>query len=293
MNGKTLKVVELNYNFTPSDRYVNVFGFFKYKKNGNLYVIYTDINTIYEIIYYGSSHKKDGNLLSMACKNEESEIIKEYIYKLTNNEELENFEIYTLDDINQIELISSNKLEIKLEVIKKLEALTIPKNKEELTQEQQKKIKTKSKNKNLIPILLLILAIMGGGYFYLTNIINTDKLLKTIFCTKNYQHKKLNATVEEKNTYSFIKNDKLKNIENISIYKFTTQQDYETFINNGDIYNYMPKNLKKYTPNETEFIIEYISSFEVDESYKEPTEYETINNYYTNNGYSCSEKIEK
>jgi len=130
MNGKTLKVVEYNLTFGSSDRIVNVFSFFKYKNNGNLYVIYTDINTKYELIYYGTGHIKNNNLLTMACKIEEVEIIKEYIYKLTNNESLENFEVYNLEDINDIEIVSSNKLEIKLEVIRKLEELTIPKKEE-------------------------------------------------------------------------------------------------------------------------------------------------------------------
>ena len=51
MNGKTLKVVEYNLEFGKSDRFVNVFGCFKYKSNGNIYVIYTDVDTKYPIIY--------------------------------------------------------------------------------------------------------------------------------------------------------------------------------------------------------------------------------------------------
>ena len=127
MNGKTLKVVEYNLTFGSNTRTVNVFSFFKYKNNGNLYVIYTDTNTKYELLYYGIGHQKNTSLLTMSCKIEEQEIIKEFIYKLTNNESLENFEIYNLENITDIEIVSSNKLEVKPEVLYQLTELLIPK----------------------------------------------------------------------------------------------------------------------------------------------------------------------
>ena len=42
MNGKELKVIVYNLTFASSQRLVNVFGVFRYKKNNNLYVIYTE-----------------------------------------------------------------------------------------------------------------------------------------------------------------------------------------------------------------------------------------------------------
>ena len=48
MNGKTLKVVEYNLTFGGTDRFVNVFGFFKYKKTRN---IISSINHIWQPVW--------------------------------------------------------------------------------------------------------------------------------------------------------------------------------------------------------------------------------------------------
>ena len=248
MHGKTLKVAEYNLTFGAGDRFVNVFGFFKYKKNGNLYVLYSDVNTNYEIVYYGSSHEKNNNLLSMSCKEEESEIIKEFIYKLVNNEPLDNFEVYTLENINGIELISSNKLEVKLEIIRKLEELTINKKEDDDNlniNETNNTNKKKKKSIKAILLLLILIIVMGGGYFF-TTIINSDKIVKSINCTKTYNHDKLDVTVYEDNIYKFNKRNQLKLVDSKLIYKFNAQSDYENFINNGSIYSYMPEYNKEF-----------------------------------------------
>ena len=49
------KVVEYNLSFGNRARMVNVFGCFKYKPTNNLYIIYADVDTKYNIVYYGSS----------------------------------------------------------------------------------------------------------------------------------------------------------------------------------------------------------------------------------------------
>ena len=120
MNGKELKVVEYNLTFGGKARIVNVLGLFRYIKNNSLYVIYTDKDTTYNIINYGSSHIKNDSILSMTPKKEDEEIIKEYIFKDANKEELNGFEVQSLESINSIEIISSNKLEVKPEVIQSL-----------------------------------------------------------------------------------------------------------------------------------------------------------------------------
>ena len=111
MNGKELKVEENTLTFGASTRKVNVFGLFKYKPNNNLYVIYTDIDTTYSVVHYGTSHMKNDSILSMSSnKDRDENIIKEYIFKVTEKEDLSNFEIINLDSIEKIEIISSNQL---------------------------------------------------------------------------------------------------------------------------------------------------------------------------------------
>ena len=294
MNGKKLKVTEYNLTFGSTDRYVNVFGFFKYKKNGNLYVVYTDVDMKYELVYYGSSHEKNNNLLSMSCKEEEQEIIKEYIYKVTTQESLDDFIVFSLEDITGIEIISSNKLEVQLDIIRKLEDLTIEsvqKKEEAIEQKTTNEQKKTKKGIKIILILLIIVLFMGGGYFFLTTNINSNKIVKTISCTITTNDNKINAILEENNTYSFSNNNKLQFVEGINLYTFNEQEDYENFINNGTVFDYMPEFAKSYTPNNDEFTIKYETRREIDSSYQDPTEYEELIAYYKNRGYVCSEQI--
>lgn len=292
MNGKKLKVTEYNLTFGSTDRYVNVFGFFKYKKNGNLYIVYTDIDTKYELVYYGISHQKNNNLLSMSCKEEEQEIIKEYIYKVANQEPLDDFIVFTLEDITGIEIISSNKLEVKLDIIRKLEELTIENEQKKLEEQKTTNEAKKSKKgiKTILTLLIIVLFI-GGGYFFLTTTINSNKIVKTINCTITTNDNKINAVLEENNTYNFTNNNKLQFVEGINLYTFNEQVDYESFINNGTVFDYMPESAKSYTPNNDNFTIKYETRREIDSSYQEPTEYEELINYYKNRGYVCSEQI--
>ena len=71
MNGKVLKVVEYNLTFGETTRQINVYGLFRYKKNNNLYIVYSDTNTKYNYVSYGSSHIKNQSVLSMKVNNKE------------------------------------------------------------------------------------------------------------------------------------------------------------------------------------------------------------------------------
>ena len=98
MNGKLAKVKQYNLEFGARDRFVNILGCFKYKPNGNVYIIYADTDTKYSIIYYGSGHLKESVALCMQCRNKtEEEIIKEYLFKLIQQDNLDNFELISLD----------------------------------------------------------------------------------------------------------------------------------------------------------------------------------------------------
>ena len=111
MNGKVLKVKENSLEFGVKDRFVNALGCFKHKQNGNTYIVYTDIETKYNIVHYGSCHIRQGVCLCMSPRDKsEEEIIKEYIYKVTNNEVLDNFEIYSLEETETLEINASEKI---------------------------------------------------------------------------------------------------------------------------------------------------------------------------------------
>lgn len=294
MNGKEMKVIEYNLTYGSSARLVNVLGCFKYKANDNLYVVYSDIVNSYNIIYYGSSHIKDKSILSMQCKNEkDEEIIKEYIYKVTNKEDLSNFEIISLDNIDGIEIISSNKLEIKKDILDKLVELTIPK--KEIPAAETKVTTNKKKNSKLILLLPLLILILGVGlYIYLTpKSENTSD--KKITCTKQYQHDVLPATINEEQNFNFNSNDTLESIDVSETYTFNSEEDYLDFINEGTYYKYMPENDTEggWNKDDEQHIFTIYKKERITTGYKKPTEYEEVLSYYKLENYSCSENIEE
>ena len=290
MNGKQIKVTEYNLTFGSSARIVNILGLFKYKKNNNLYVLYSDLYNKYNIIYYGNSHIKETTILSMESKNkEDEEIIKEYIYKITNNENLDDYEEISLDKIEGIEIISSNKIEIKKEILDSLIDKKIPKE-----EEINNKPKTKKKKKGKGIIILLFLIIIGvGGYFIYNNIINKEEVIKQMICITKYNHDVLEATVNEELVLNFDINDVLEKKEITKEYKFNNETEYYNFINTGNYYKYMPEDTTEggWDKDDSNYTYKTIEVERIKVDYKEPTNYEEVLSYYKNKNYNCEEKV--
>lgn len=295
MNGKELKVVEYNLTFGKNARMVNVFGCFRYKENNSLYIIYADVNTKYNIVYYGSSHVKNDSILSMQCNNKkDEEIIKEYIFKVTNKEKLDDFEIIPLEKIEGVEIISSNKLEIKKEVLDSLTELTIPK--KEIPKEEVKEKPKKKKSSKLLMFLIMIILIGGGVYLYFNTMNKEESVAKIIVCTKTYKHNELEANVSEEQTFNFNNQDTLESIDIVQAYKFMTEDSYLDFINKGLYYKYMPDEDDAnggYKFYDDSYTYQMTMKEYVDIAYDKPTNYEDVLAYYKDDGYSCNEDIVK
>lgn len=296
MNGKVLKVVEYNLTFGATDRYVNVYGVFKYTKNNNLYIIYSDPNPTYNYISYGSSYIKNNSILSLATtKKEEEEIVKEYIFKIINQEPTKDFEFISLDSIEEIEIIGSNKIEVKEEVLKSLINLTIPKPKKEEIENQS--IKPKKKIFHKITFLLLIILIGGSIYFFMTK--NNDKTtevkdsIKTFICTKEYQSNTLDAKIKEENTYHFSLQENLEYIEGTKEYQFSSKDSYQDFIQNGTFNKYIEEDEKNssFSQDEENNMFKTNLKTIVDSSYNKPTNYEEALSREKADGYSCQERL--
>ena len=298
MNGKELKVTENELKFGAQTRFVNVFGVFKYKPNSGLYVIYADVDTKSSYVCYGSAHiKNDGILCMHSNKPEDTEAIKEYIFKVINGEKLDDFEIIPLNEAKEIEIIASKNFEIKNDVLEQLKEKTIPKKvvtEEEIAKQQKKK---SSPIATLLYIFILIL-LGGAGYVvydYITTVSTTSKI---IYCTKQYDHDELQSvTVKEEKTFKFDFSDKLKELDVTKQYTFNDEDVYLDFINNGLYYKYMATDDEDTTgdfKNDTDnnaFITHSITT--IDESYGDPVEYETVLKTNNADNYTCEEKIEK
>lgn len=296
MNGKVLKVVEYNLTFGATDRYVNVYGVFKYTKNNNLYIIYSDPNPTYNYISYGSSYIKNNSILSLATtKKEEEEIVKEYIFKIINQEPTKDFEFISLDSIEEIEIIGSNKIEVKEDVLKSLINLTIPKPKKEEIENQS--IKPKKKKFHKITFLLLIILISGSIYFFMTK--NNDKTtevkdsIKTFICTKEYQSNTLDAKIKEENTYHFSLQENLEYIEGTKEYQFSSKDSYQDFIQNGTFNKYIEEDEKNssFSQDEENNIFKTNLKTIIDSSYNKPTNYEEALSREKADGYLCQERL--
>ena len=295
MNGKVLKVMQYNLQFGATDRFVNVFGCFKYKPNGNIYVIYSDTDTKYNIIYYGSGHVKGNSILCMQCREaKESEYIKEYIFKVTNKENLDNFEMISLNEVEGIEIIGSDKIDVKPEIITSLIDFTLPKKEvvsEEVVEPKEKKVKKKSK-KSLLFILLFTIVICIG--FYIITLPPKDTVSKRIVCEMQYSHDTLDAQVDETNTYNFNHQDTLESIDTTTIYQFD-EEGYQEFIMKGLYYRYLPDDGQEggYKQDDENYTFKIMMTEKVDTSYNKPTAYEEVLSYYKNQGYTCSEEMDE
>ena len=294
VNGKELKVIQYNLEFGAKDRIVNVFGCFRYVPNGNLYLLYTDVDTKYNIVYYGSAHVKGNSILVMKCRvSEEIEIIKEYIFKVTNGEGLDNFEMVSLDGVDGIEIISSDKFEINQDVLLKLIKATIPV-KEEIVEavKEEKIVKEKKKGSKILLLFLLILLVAGGFLYFFFVGGNSDDVAKQIICQKKYNHNTLNASVEEISTYNFNVKGVLEKVDTTMIYSFS-EEDYQEFILKGTYYRYLPDDDRSggYKLDDQKYQFKVMIKDYVDTSYNKPTAYEEVFTYYKTQGYTCREEI--
>lgn len=291
--GKVVKVFTNELTFGKNDRLVNIFGLFKYKKNNTNYVVYADVVNEYNIIYYATAHIKENNILTLDAKKEEdANAIKEYIFKLTSGESLNDYEPLSLDNIETIEIIGFSKIDVKPEILSSLIELTIPK-KEEKTSSKTNKIKKKKSSLKTVLLILIIACLGGGAYLYFTNLPDPNAISKNIVCKTNYEHDELEATVYEEKTFNFNNQDTLKSIDNLNSYLFNTTDDYLDFVNRGLYYKYMPDDNTEggYNLDNNTNTYKVTIKETIDETYTEATAYEEVLSVYKSKGYSCTESI--
>jgi len=289
--GKRVKLTDYTMEYGKKEKFTNILCFFKSPSDNNLYVIVVeDSNIPYGIIQYGSAHIKGNSLILIGSKNPNQEAVKELIYKIYNNEDLTNYEIKSLDEVEAIEIISPNKLEVKKEVVENIMERVMPKPKEEELKERPRK-----KKKSILPLLLILVVIGLVGYFMFFRNSNDDeeKIVKSIMCTKSYSSNELEALVIEDNTYNFNISDSLEFINKSTTYKFYEEAEYLDFINKGLYYSYIDLDNGGFTLDNDSYSLIVIEKEETETDYFLPTEYEEVLSYYKNQGYSCSEKVEE
>jgi len=143
--GKRIKVNDFQVQVGRDDHMLNVYAVFKEEKRGDLFVIYTDnYDENKNKLHYGSVHMKPDTLVVIDVRGKE-EVIKEFTWKLLNDREQEGFNIIDIKEFERVEIVSSNELIVKSEVISKLADKTI--------QEEEKKEEVVVKEKKSSRIL--------------------------------------------------------------------------------------------------------------------------------------------
>ena len=293
MNGKELPVREYNLTYGSALRVVSVFGVFKYIPNSNIYVVYGDSPIGSNVIRFGTSHVRGNCILSMQSSNSrDMEVVKEYIYKVVVGDDCKDFEIIKLDNVDFIELIGSNILELKKDVLVKLYDLTIPKKEVKI---EEKVVKEKKKSNPLVVLLILFIMIVVGCFCYFCFFRGSSEVVdKKIICKIMFKHDEIDdVMVEEEYTLNFGSYDRLDSIDKVSLYRFLNEDSYLNFIGKGLYYKYLPDNsdVGSWSKDDDKYYFKFIVSEKVDSLYDKPVEYEEILSYYKGQGYECEENI--
>ena len=299
MNGKKIKVAELELKFGNKVRYVNVFSVFRYKPSNILYVIYADVNRNESYVSYGTSHVKGSTILSMTSNNkQDDDIISTYISEVVGEKKLSNYEIISLDEVEEIEIISSKNLKVDKDTYDKLIKMTIPVDKVEVDDNKDKVSKKKKSPILTLLIILLLLIIVGGGYFVVPGFFNKEPdTFKSIVCTKSYESKDLsNVNIVEEKNYFFDSSDKLRKLDVFITYNFLNEDSYYDFVNKSLYYNYRPDETEDtkggYKLDDDSKVFSTYASTIVDDSYLDPVDYEEIISANGKENYKCEEKID-
>lgn len=291
MKGLEISVTNSDLVLKQEERLVKLFVIFKDKKYGTKYVIFTDSSNQ---LYYGNPLVNGKKMVIMKFRDiKDAEMVKEFVWKFLNGEQISNFDILEMPELDKLEIIDNNTLEVKEEYLNKLLNIFFNENKE-ISKEtvldsvtSPKKIK---KKKSIFPVLFTLIIIFGGifGYMYLKN--NPELIYgKSIYvdCKKSYINEELDSNVSEFVTLTFNNSQVLKKHEKVITYVF----------NDNDIYyNFKERNLSKNYIEDTgkeEFDDENLSfrllvDYDLNNNYNLPKGYDELFDYYNNNEYSCS-----
>lgn len=238
MYGKVAKISEYELKFGTKEQKANIFICCKALNNGDTYVIYSKIGSENTgQLFYGLAHVNNNKIVVMEPKNGASEIIKEIVWKILNNDSLNNYKVLDIKNIEKIEIIADSSLNMKPEVVKKLLDITIPKKIEETKQN-----KTKGHGCLIFMIIIVILGTVG--------FIGYDKFNKKIghgmelICEKNMANTKINAFVKRKVDILYNINDDVSKLTENTSYTFNNYDNYNNFREKGTYFEYVESSLE-------------------------------------------------
>lgn len=275
MIGKQIRLNDYKFTYGRETIYLNVYGAFKNKKNGNKYVIYSYDNSR---LYFGSLFIRNKEIIVMIPKEDESEIVKKFTYSILDNKLSDDFEVISLDDIDSIQIIDETLCDFNVDM-SKLYDITIPKPKVEKEEiKPNKKISIAS----IFFVLLFVVIIL---FFFVNPEVIFGKN-KEYSCTKSYLHDELPASVNEEVVLVFNGKDNINSIDVKTDYVFSDAQYYKDFKDKSYFYNYF-KEGDTYKFEDTTYTYRLFSKIDTNEDYFMPSKLDDLVSYYRNNGYEC------
>lgn len=279
MIGKVIKVDDYKFIYGQDTIYINIYGAFKYKKNGNKYIIYSYDD---KKLYYGSLFVKNNSIVIMTSKEDAVDIIKTFIDNIMNGKSDENFEIISLDNIVSSEIIDQNEIDMNINInINKLKDITIPKLKS-LEKDNVKRVKKKISP--IWTVIILVIIIVAVFLFVNPEIIMGKN--SSYLCTKSYFHDKLPATVVDNVSLVFNGQDKIVDINITSDYIFTDTAYYKEFEEKSYFYQYI-KEGDTYKFVDEDYTYKLFSKIDTEIDYFMPRDMDELISYYKNNKYTC------
>ena len=275
MIGKQIRLNDYKFTYGRETIYLNVYGAFKNKKNGNKYVIYSYDNSR---LYFGSLFIRNKEIIVMISKDDASEIVKKFTYSILDNKLSDDFEVISLDDIDSIQIIDETLCDFNVDM-SKLYDITIPKPKVEKEEiKPNKKISIAS----IFFVLLFVVIIL---FFFVNPEVIFGKN-KEYSCTKSYLHDELPASVNEEVVLVFNGKDNINSIDVKTDYVFSDAQYYKDFKDKSYFYNYF-KEGDTYKFEDTTYTYRLFSKIDTNEDYFMPSKLDDLISHYRNNGYEC------
>lgn len=284
MIGKKIKINDYKFTYGNNAMFVNVYGAFKYNKNGNRYVIYSYIDNIKKgnKLYYGSLFIRNNELVVMLSKNMEVEVIHSFVDDFINDKNMDNYDIISLDKIDSIQIIDDTSCDFDVDM-NVLYDKSMPK----IVDTSEEKVEGK-KRISFGYIFFALFIIVLALFFFVNPEVLKGKDIKYI-CDKSYNHEKLPARIEERVELIFNSKGNITSIDITSDYVFSDTDYYNEYKDNGYFYQYM-NNGDTYKFDDTTYTYRVFSKIDTSGDYFMPTKLDELISYYKDNNYSCKEE---
>ena len=289
--GKTLTVSEFDLQFGKEDHLLDVYAVFKQEKKTDILAIYSDRNDDNKAtLHYASVHLNPDKIVFIDIKNKE-EIVKEFTWKMLNNKENEGFEIIDISKYTKAEIISSNSLLVKPEVIKILFNKTIPKVTKKADNNNNKKNNSSAKI-ILTGFLLVIIVAVAFAFTHMDLITGTS--IKYI-CKNAYLDTQIGSNKEEIQELTFSVKNELTTLTIRTNFKFNSYEEYKEFDNGGTYFKWEPRYTTSkidYERDDTKNILSVVEYVTLDKYYSGKTTKNELIEELTKNNYECQDVSE-